>query len=111
MKMSKSEKTLMVILLTLLVVGGYYKFIHVKENQKIEALREEKKKYDDKLQDIKLNISTSAKREKDVKILNSEIQEKTSSIYPVIQQERLIIELDDFIKKVKCRGVFYFFSN
>ena len=111
MKMSRSEKTLMIILLTLLVVGGYYKFIHVKENQKIAALRAEEKKYDDKLQDIKLSISTSTKREKDVKILNSEIQEKTSSIYPVIQQERLIIELDALLKKSNVEGSYTFLAT
>ncbi|MGH4052611.1 MAG: hypothetical protein ACREVX_14985 [Clostridium sp.] len=108
MKMSRSEKTLIIILLTLLVVGGYYKFIHVKENIKIQALKVEEKKYDDELQDIKLSISTSTKREKDVKILNSEIQEKTSSIYPAIQQGRLIIELDALLKKSNVEGAFTF---
>lgn len=108
MKISKSEKILMIILLTLLVVGGYYKFIHVKENQKIESLRVEEKGYDDKLQDIKLKISLSNKREKDIKILNSKIQDKTSNIYPVIQQQRLIIELDDLLNKSKVEGNFTF---
>jgi len=108
MKISKSEKILMVILLTLLVVGGYYKLINVKENKNIEALRTEKKTYSDKLDNIKLSISTSNKREKDVKILNSKIQDKTSGIYPVIQQERLIIELDALLKKSNVVGSFSF---
>ena len=98
----------MVILLTLLVVGGYYKLINVKENKNIEALRTEKKTYSDKLDNIKLSIATSKNREKDVKILNSKIQDKTSGIYPVVQQERLIIELDALLKKSNVVGSFSF---
>ena len=108
MKISKSEKILMIILLTLLIVGGYYKFVNIKENKKIEALRVEKKTYNDKLQDIKLKIALSNKREKDIKILNSKIQDNTSNIYPAIQQERLIIELDDLLKKSNVEGSFAF---
>ncbi|MBU3198427.1 hypothetical protein LL037_22045 [Clostridium estertheticum] len=111
MKISKSEKILMIVLLTVIVVGGYYKFINVNESHKIEVLRAEKKSYDDKLQDIKLKISMSNKKEKDIKILNSKVQNETSSIYPVIQQDRLIIELDALLKKSNVEGDFSFSAN
>ena len=108
MKISKSEKMLMVILLAVLIVGGYYKFINTKQIKSVEVLRSDKEKYSDKLENIKLSIAMSNKREKDVKILNSKIQDKTKDIYPVIQQERLIIELDALLKKSNVVGSFSF---
>ena len=53
---------------------------------------------------MKVEITLSNKRTKDIKIINSKLEEKIQSIYPVIQQEKLIVELDDILKKSNVDG-------
>ena len=104
MKLNNSEKNLMLVLIAMLFAFGYYKLIYVSEHTSAVSLRNEKKVYQDKLENMKVEIALSNKRTKDIKVINSKLQEKIQNIYPVIQQEKLIVELDDILKKSNVDG-------
>lgn len=104
MKISRSEKILLAIFGALLLVFAYHKFIYAKQYKSIETLRTEKKQNSDKLDNIKLTIASSAKKENDIKILNAKVHDSIDRLYPVIWQEKTLIELNDLLSKSKLEG-------
>ena len=111
MKLNKSEKVLMTVLIAVLLIFGYYKLIYMNEVKAIGSLKNEKTAYRDKLDNIKLQVSLANKREKDIKIINSNLQQKIGNFYPVIEQEKLIVELDDILKKSNLEGSISFSAS
>lgn len=104
MKISRSEKILLAILGALLLVIAYHKLIYVKQVKSVETLRTEKKQISDKLDNIKLTVASSAKKENDIKILNAKVHDTVDRLYPAIWQEKTIIELNDLLSKAKIQG-------
>lgn len=104
MKISRSEKILLAIFGALLLVFAYHKFVYAKQYKSIETLRTEKKQSSDKLDNIKLTIASSAKKENDMKILNAKVHDSVDRLYPVIWQEKTLIELNDLLSKSKLEG-------
>ncbi len=112
MKISKREKILIVFLVFILLVGGYYKLVFKKETNRIDTLKADRKEYSGKIVNIKSKITLGDKRASDFKTLNSKVQDRASSIYPSIMQDKMIIELDDLLKKSNVVGNFNFsFGN
>jgi type IV pilus assembly protein PilO len=104
MKISRSEKILLAILGALIIVIAYHRLIYVKQAKSVETLRAEKKQVSDKLDNIKLTVASSAKKENDIKILNAKIHDTVDRLYPVIWQEKTLIELNDILAKSKVQG-------
>lgn len=108
MKISKTEKILLMVLAALLIGVGYNNFIFSYERDKITELTNTKTSSQAKLDSINQQIAVATKREKDVKILNSKVQDTAANIYPVIEQERMILELDNLLAVSKVDGSFSF---
>ncbi|MBU3160433.1 hypothetical protein KPL37_11830 [Clostridium frigoris] len=108
MKLNKNEKVLIGILILIIVFGGYYKFIFTSQHNKLEALRSEKIKYSAQLEQMKYQTIMASKREKDIKVINSKLQDIVNNTYPAIQQKKVIIEIDSLLNKSKIEGSFAF---
>lgn len=97
MKISNREKNLLIILGLIVVCLGYESTIYTYQRERINDMvtREEKLKadYNQMLTKIK-SIKTN---ETNIKIMNSNVQEKAQCIYPSIEQEKLILDLDRLI--------------
>jgi type IV pilus assembly protein PilO len=104
MKISRSEKILLAILASIIIVLGYHNFVFKKQLNHIEAISKEKDQLREKLDNIKLTIATSTKRQNDIKILNSKIHDAVDRLYPAIWQEKALIELNDLLSKSKLEG-------
>lgn len=104
MNLSKREKAMLMFLGALILVVSYYKFIFTPQRNKINKLSAEKVQMKSKLDTMKIQIASIDKKESDIKILNSKIENKTMALYPAIEQERIIIELDKLLIDCKIEG-------
>ncbi|WP_040212460.1 hypothetical protein [Clostridium polynesiense] len=104
MKLSKREKLLLMIFGILMVGAGYYKYIFHPQRTAVNKLKEEKTLLTAKLDNMKIYISSEDKKEKDIKIINEKIISKTGNLYPSIEQQKLIVELDKLLKASRVDG-------
>lgn len=111
MKLNKREKILLSVLAGTLLIGGYYKFVFAPQREKINTLTQQKEEYNRKLQDINRQIALKSKIETDTKVLNSKIQSMTLMLFPSIQQENFIVDIDKLLKDANLRGVTISFSD
>lgn len=97
MKISNREKNLLIILGLIVVSLGYESTIYTYQRQRINDMvtREEKLKADYNQMLIKINSMKT--NETNIKIMNSNVQEKAQAIYPSLEQEKLILDLDRLI--------------
>lgn len=102
--MSKREKVLLYILLVIVILFGYYNYIYLKQSAKVLGLREERQKLETKLNMLNSQINSIQNRESDLKVLNTKIQDKSMTLYPVIAQEKIIVELDQLMTKSNVTG-------
>lgn len=101
MKVSNKEKNILIILVTILVVVMYYQIPYRKEISKLKGVKENKLKVEERLTSYKGDIDNIEETEKDIKILNSKIQDRTMRLYPYIKDEKILLQLDELIKKSK----------
>ncbi|MBU3196312.1 hypothetical protein [Clostridium algidicarnis] len=104
MKISNREKILLGVLLCLIILFSYQKFIYSNQRAKIETLKAEKNDYLDKVNKLDILVENMPKKEADTKILNAKIQDKSLKLYPKIIQEKIIIELDTLMNDSKIIG-------
>lgn len=104
MKISNREKFLLGILLTLLVLVSYYNFVYKPQSNKVSVLKKERKEFEDKVNNLNLLVRNIPKKESDIKILNSKIQDKSLGLYPEIIQEKIITEIDKLMNQAKISG-------
>ena len=93
MNISKREKYLIGILITVLISFGYYKFIYNNQVKKLAIKREEKNQVEQRYKDVIDAIKNLDSKEENLKILKSTILDKSKKLYPVIMQEKIIIIL------------------
>lgn len=98
MKISKREKFLLGILIALIIVFFYYQFIYTKQVKKLKQKRNEKAQVEERYNTIMRNIENLEKKESEVKALKLDVTEKSRKLYPIIMQEKIIIELDKLLK-------------
>lgn len=98
MKISKREKFLLGILIALIIVFFYYQFIYTKQVKKLKQKRNEKAQVEERYNTIMRNIENLEKKESEVKALKLDVTEKSRKLYPIIMQEKVIIELDKLLK-------------
>ncbi|WP_195266652.1 type 4a pilus biogenesis protein PilO [Clostridium sp. 1001275B_160808_H3] len=104
MNISKREKYLIGILLTVLICFVYYQFIYTKQVEKLATKRTEKNQIEQRYKDVMENISNLDSKEENLKILKSTVLDKSKNLYPTIIQEKIIIELDKLLNDSGLKG-------
>lgn len=104
MNISKREKYLIGILGTVLICFGYYQFIYKTQVEKLSAKREEKSKVEQRYNEVTQAINSLDSKEENLKILKSTVLDKSKKLYPVIMQEKIIIELDKLLNDSGLKG-------
>ncbi|MDB1935314.1 MULTISPECIES: hypothetical protein [Clostridium] len=104
MNISKREKYLIGILLTVLICFVYYQFIYTKQVGKLATKRAEKNQVEQRYNDVMDNISKLDSKEENLKILKLTVLDKSKSLYPTIMQEKIIIELDKLLNDSGLKG-------
>lgn len=98
MKVTKREQVLLGVLLIVILCCGFYKFIYIKQTQKITELKDSRDMYSQKWELAKAKIASKNKRAEQYKILNTKISNETGMLFPSIDQEKIIVILDKMIK-------------
>jgi len=104
MNISKREKYLIGILGTVLICFGYYQFIYKTQVEKLSAKRDEKSKVEERYNEVTQAINSLDSKEENLKILKSTVLDKSKKLYPVIMQEKIIIELDKLLNDSGLKG-------
>ncbi|MFU7515740.1 GspMb/PilO family protein [Clostridium sp. HCS.1] len=104
MNISKREKYLIGILGTVLICFGYYQFIYKTQVEKLSAKRDEKSKVEERYNEVTQAINSLDSKEENLKILKSTVLDKSKKLYPVIMQEKIIIELDKLLNDSGVKG-------
>lgn len=97
--MKVNKKKNIIIVITALIMGVvYYKFPYAKEKEKLDGIKIQHSVERARLNSYLNDIDLLEKKESELKILNSNIQDKTLRLYPYINEERIILEIDKLIK-------------
>lgn len=104
MKISKREKFLLGILIALLIIFAYYQFIYTNQVEKLNKKREEKTQIEEKYNGVMKDIGNLDNIEEDLKALKVSISDKAEKLYPIIMQEKIIIEIDKLLNDSKLSG-------
>jgi type IV pilus assembly protein PilO len=104
MKLSNKEKILLGILGSILAGSLYYQFIYKGQVEKINILKDKKNQIEIKYQEIMETIKALDERKEKVSSLKSIINLKSKDFYPMIVQEKIILELDNFMRISGLKG-------
>ena len=108
MKMSQREKYLLTIVGCILVGVLYYQFLYTSQKEKLELAKNQLMEVQARHDQVMSNIATLPKRQKDIKGLTASITERTSSYYPTLIQEKIILELNEIIEETGITASFSF---
>ncbi|NFH68165.1 pilus assembly protein PilO [Clostridium botulinum] len=108
MKISKKEKVMLCILAIVIVGFIYYQFIYLNQTSKITDKSKTKNELEQKYNKTIETINSLESRKSDIKVLNTKVSDKSTSFYPTISQEHLILELDKLLKHSGLEGGFIF---
>ncbi|WP_418223159.1 hypothetical protein [Clostridium isatidis] len=97
MNISKREKYLIGIFLAVLICFVYYQFVYTKQVEKLKVVRAEKESVEERYNDVMKAIANLDAMEEEFKILKANVLGKSEKLYPVIMQEKIIIELDELL--------------
>lgn len=111
MKVTKREKILLIVLSIILLGFLYNKFVLTKQKEKISTLQAQRDDYSKKVSEIKAKVESKDKKQAEIKVLNSKIIDKTSRLFPSIDQEVIIIMLDKMFENSKLQGDVVSFSE
>lgn len=104
MKISKREKYLLGILGTVIIVFAYYQFIYIKQVEKLNEKRTEKSNVEEQYNKVLNEIGSLGAKEAEVKTLKISAIEKSKFLYPIIVQEKIIIEIDKLLNDSDLTG-------
>lgn len=108
MKISNKEKIMLCVLGSVIVGFLYYQFVYLSQiNQLQEKLKSEseiKQKYDNAMN----TINSIEDKKSDVKILKAKVNDQTVPFYPIISEEKIILELDKLLKDSDLEGSIVF---
>lgn len=97
MNISKREKYLIGILLTVLICFAYYQFIYLKQVEKLNNKKAEKNQIEARYNEVMNAIANLDSLEEELKILKANVFGKSEKLYPLIMQEKIILELDTLL--------------
>lgn len=104
MKISKREKFLLGLLVAVFITVVYYQFVF---KLQVEKINERKIERDKKLAEFNEAVKTINNLDVtrlNFKVLNSNILDKSKSFYPVLLQEKIILELDKLLQSSGVEG-------
>lgn len=104
MKISKREKFLVGILLALIIMFVYYQFIYTKQVNKLNEKRNEKAQVEERYNTVMSHIEGLESKTSEVKSMKLSAIEKSKKLYPIIMQEKIIIEIDKLLSDNKLSG-------
>ncbi|WP_427339174.1 hypothetical protein [Caloranaerobacter sp. DY30410] len=104
MKLSKREKHLLLILFFTILIAIYYKLVINDQLEKINNLEQTAKIYRTKVKSVKKELENEANQDIEYKILNEKIVNLSSMLLPGMFQEKIIISIDEMIKKSNISG-------
>ncbi len=104
MKLSKREKYLLLILFFTILIAMYYKLVINGQLEKINNLEQTAKIYRAKVKSVKKELESEANQDIEYKILNEKIVNLSSMLLPEMFQEKIIISIDEMIKKSNING-------
>ncbi|RKD27895.1 hypothetical protein [Caminicella sporogenes] len=111
MKLSKREKNMLLFLIGIVIVFGYYKFIYTPQHEKIVKLQMQVEEMEKNKLNFEKILSPKNKIYKEYKILNSKILLAERNFYSDEAQEDIIVELDSIIKKSNLKVVSISFTE
>ena len=110
MKENRKKNTIIVIVAVVMGVI-YYKFPYAKERDKLNEVKIQHNVARARLNSYINGIDLLEKKESELKMLNSSIQDKTLRLYPYINEERLLLEIDKLIKESGLQGTLEFYHD
>lgn len=102
--MSKREKYLIGILMTLIISFGYYKLVYLKQAESLKITIEERNTLKGKYEIAIESINSLEDKKKEVEDLSNKILKDTESLYPNILQEKIISELNQLLVESNLYG-------
>lgn len=97
MNISKREKYLIGILAAVLICFAYYQFIYLKQVEKVNNKKAEKNQIEARYNEVMNAIANLDSLEEELKILKANVFGKSEKLYPLIMQEKIILELDTLL--------------
>ena len=104
MKISKREKNLLLFLGTLVIFYGYYNFIFLSQRETITNLKENKAQAEEKYNHMEKIIYSIDSMKSHVEESKKLISEKTEKLYPYLQQNILLVEVDKLLRESGIQG-------
>lgn len=98
-KYTKREMYLMIALIVLIAAFSFYKLVLIKQDAKVDKLKSQNSSLELQVNSIKSHIFLKDKITSDVKILKAKAENKGERFFPSITQEKIIILLNNIIKK------------
>jgi type IV pilus assembly protein PilO len=111
MKLSKREKIMLIVLATILVLGGIYYFLLMPQMEKLEHLEEERDRLIMSLQSAKSKLVKNKKADEEFELLYNKIEEKTRPFYPEILQDRIVLIINGIIAESEIASSSLVFSD
>jgi Tfp pilus assembly protein PilO len=99
--LTKSEKTLLILLAIVLIVYLSNRFILTRQDERISSLETEIANLNNKIADMNNTIKNEAKIKKEWEMMNRERDEVLKNYFPVLDQAQMIYLLNDLIKDDK----------
>ncbi len=97
MKISKKEKLLLIMLVTILLSVIYYQAVYVSQREQLAQLEVDKQEIKARYDQVMETISTLEQRQERIEQSYLNISEESKEFYPTLVQEQLIIELDQLL--------------
>lgn len=104
MKISKKEKFLLGLLGIVFITVVYYQFVFTPQSEKVSERRAERDLKEKEYNEAMSTINNLEAKRLGVKVLNSNILDKSKSFYPVLLQEKIILELDTLLQSSGLNG-------
>lgn len=99
MKLNKREKLLIILFLIGALGMGFYKYIYTPQVEDIQSLQQRVGEVENAIRINKLQASSDNNVFSELKETRANINLITERFYPVLVQEKFILEMDQFIKK------------
>ncbi len=98
MKLSKREKTLLTILLTVAAVFVFYSYMLTPQMNKLAELKLRLAEQEQNREYVQIQMSPNNKVYSDYKAFNASIELMTQKLFPYIIQEKIILYVEDMLK-------------
>ena len=104
MKISKKEKYMLLVLISLLIIFLYHNFVYVKQSTILKAKKEEAMQIEEKYNKAMNDIQNLSLKEEELADLKNKVNDKAQILYPEIIQEKIILEIDKLLKENSITG-------